>query len=78
MSLNQALKIKFVLVSVSVAHELEFSPDTTIGAVKAEIIKNFAIGSGVVKIRGPNGMHIPVRLRNISVTMHLNRLICRL
>jgi len=54
MSLNQALKIKFVLVSVSVAHELEFSPDTTIGAVKAEIIKNFAIGSGVVKIRGPN------------------------
>jgi len=54
MSLNQALKIKFVLVSVSVAHELEFSPDTTIGTVKAEIIKNFAIGSGIVKIRGPN------------------------
>ena len=57
MSLNQALKIKFVLVSVSVAHELEFSPETTIGTVKAEIIKNFAIGSGIVKIRGPNGMH---------------------
>ena len=62
MALNQTLKIKFVLVSVSVAHEVEFSPDTTIGTVKAEIIKNFAIGSGIVKIRGPNGMHTASRV----------------